>query len=64
MLRERLQTLREAAGTVFSNWENQMLLCALTLLLLKLSGLSEMAIAYFSEPEVKMVGAPIDGDDL
>ena len=41
---------------VFSSFENQMLLCVLTVLLLKLSGISEMLETWFAEPEVKMVG--------
>jgi hypothetical protein len=61
-MRERVRDLREAAGAVFSHWENQMLLCVLWLLLLKLSGLSEMAVAYFSSEEVKMVGVQSDDE--
>lgn len=54
--REKLSIWREAAVAVFSSFENQMLLCVLTVLLLKLSGISEMLETWFAEPEVKMVG--------
>ena len=57
-LREELRVWQEAAVVVFSNWENQMLLCVLMLLLLKLSGMSEVIEGYFAEPEVKMLGTP------
>ena len=53
---EKLSIWREAAVAVFSSFENQMLLCVLTVLLLKLSGISEMLETFLSEPEIKIVG--------
>ena len=51
-----LKQIKDAAATVFSQTENQLLLCVLLLLLLKLSGLAEMAVAHFAEEPPKMVG--------
>lgn len=51
-----IKQIQEAAATVFSQTENQMLLCVLLVLLLKLSGLAEMAKDYFAEEAPKMVG--------